>query len=100
MDLDDKALKILVCDLGVRPANAAGITEVIPFVRSKKVQGNTVIIDFDEAGKGVVQSFIDAERLCCSELTWSVTAVKGRIRLRIAGTSEQAVVVSRWFEKI
>lgn len=99
MDLDDKALKVLACDIGVRPANAADITAVLPYIRSKKVQNHTVIIDFEEAGKSVVQSFIDAERMCCSELTWSVTTIKGRLRLRIAGTSEQAAVVSRWFDK-
>ncbi len=73
MDLDDKSLKTLACDISVRPSNAAGIADALPYVRSKKVNGNIVIVEFDEAGKAVVESFIDAERLCCTDAFRSST---------------------------
>ncbi len=44
MDLDDKSLKTLACDISVRPSDAAGIADVLPYVRGKKVDGHTVIV--------------------------------------------------------
>jgi len=43
MDLDDNALKILACDISIRPSNAAGIADVLPKVCSNKVESNAVI---------------------------------------------------------
>ncbi len=98
MDLDDNSLKILACDISIRPGNAAGIADVLPYVRSKKVECNTVVIDFEEAGKSVVESFLEAERLCCTGLTWELSNANSRLRLRIAGTIEQITVIEQWFK--
>lgn len=98
MDLDDNSLKILSCDMSVGPSNAAGIEDLVPFVRGKTVVGDAVAIEFDESGKTVVESFIAAEQMCCTGLTWELSKAGTNLKLTIAGTAEQIAVIEEWFE--
>jgi hypothetical protein len=98
MELDDAALHVLSCDISIRPRNAAGIAEVLPYVRNLRVDGNKVIVHFDEAGKMLVESFVKAERLCCTDLTWELANPETRLELTIQGTSEQVSIIENWFE--
>ena len=88
MELDEKSLRILSCDISVRPGVAAGIAEVLPYVLSVKTDDNSVLVEFDEAGVAAVQSFVAAERLCCNSLTWELAHLQDGLQLRVMGVPE------------
>lgn len=98
LELDDKSLEVLSCDLTVRPRNAAGIQEVLPFVRKIKVDENKVIVEFDSAGRPSIDSFVSAERLCCTGLTWDLVSIGNELQLSVSGTSQQVLIIKQWFE--
>jgi hypothetical protein len=98
MELDDKSLHVLSCDIAIRPSAAAGIAELVPFVRIAKNDGAKVIVHFDIAGKDVVESFVRAERLCCTGLTWELVASETLLQLTVTGTTEQVSIVNKWFD--
>ena len=98
MELDDQALHVLSCDISIRPHNAAGIAEVLPYVRDLRAEGKMVIVHFDEAGKVLVESFVKAERLCCSNLTWELMSAENTLELTIQGNHNQVSIIKQWFE--
>ena len=98
MELDDETLHTLACDISIRPRNAAGIAELLPFLRSAKTDNNKVIILFDEAGNAALESFVGAERLCCTGLTWELAAIESGMQLTVTGNLEQVSIIKKWFE--
>lgn len=98
MDLDEKTLSVLACNISVRPRNAAGIAELIPFVDSVQNLGNRLAIDFETAGLSAVESFVNAERLCCTGLTWDLVPGINGVQLTITGTIEQVSMIKTWFD--
>jgi len=98
MDLDDHSLQALSCDISIRPRDAAGIAELLPFVRTANNDGDKVIVYFDEAGKAVVESFVSAERLCCTGLTWELESTDNQLKLTVTGTKERVSIIKEWFD--
>jgi hypothetical protein len=98
MDLDEKSLEVLSCNLVIRPRNAAGIQEILPFVSKVELDENKVIVDFDAAGKASIESFVSAERLCCTGITWDLRCIGNELRLHVSGTSQQVTIIKQWFE--
>lgn len=99
MELDDKSLHILSCDISIRQRNAAGIEDLLPFVCTAKTVGDSVTVLFDETGRVAVQSFVDAERLCCTGLSWELLPIGNQLQLTVKGTTEQVSIISGWFEQ-
>lgn len=98
MDLDEKTLNVLACNISVRPLDAAGIAELIPYVRSVQNLGNRLAIDFETAGLSAVDSFVSAERLCCTGITWELVPGGNGVQLTITGTMEQVSMIKTWFD--
>lgn len=98
MELDDETLHALACDISIRPRNAAGIAELLPLLRSARTDNNKVIVLFDEAGKAALESFVSAERLCCTGLTWDLATIGSCVQLTVVGNIEQISIIKKWFE--
>jgi hypothetical protein len=97
MNLDDKSLQILSCNTSIRPKDAAGIEEILPHLQNFKVDKNSAITEFHKAGLGALQAFTEAERRCCTDLTWELEITEDLLRLTITGTPEQVSVIKTWF---
>jgi hypothetical protein len=97
MQLNEKTLETLSCDIAVRPSNAAGISEIMPFLLRVQTAEDAVIIDFDVAGKEAVASFVAAEQKCCTTLLWTLSNHDHILQLRIGGTQEQLSIIELWF---
>ncbi len=98
MDLDEESQEVLSCNLAIRPRNAAGIQEILPFVHKVALDENNVIVVFDAAGKACIESFVSAERLCCTGITWDLHSVGDEMQLHVSGSSQQVTVIKQWFE--
>jgi hypothetical protein len=97
MELNDETIRALSCEISARPSGAPGISELLPYVRTIRAEPGSVNLSFDVSGKSTVESFVAAEQLCCSGLLWSLDEDEHGVRLRIAGTPEQVVVIERLF---
>lgn len=98
MKLDDRSFHVLSCDISSRPRNAAGIEELLPFVRAVTHDTNRVIVDFVPDGQAASDSFLAAERLCCTGLTWELAQSQNQLQQVVAGTPEQLLLIKQWFE--
>jgi hypothetical protein len=98
MELDQHTIQTLSCDISVRPKDAAGIAEMCPFVKSTELINDQLAIIFDVAVNKAIESFVAAEKTCCTSLEWNITTVAGQIKLTIGGTPEQLTVVQSWFQ--
>ncbi len=98
MQIDKETARILSCDISIRPIDAAGISELLPHVRQVQRGLDSITISLDVAGSELLNSFVEAERLCCSGLTWSLQEDDELIHLRIAGTSDQLDTIVSWFD--
>jgi len=85
--------EILSCNIQIRPCNSASIKQLIPFVKSNEIQENTVSVTFPKDVREELQSFVAAERLCCSSLVWDILDDDENIVLKVGGNEEQAAVV-------
>jgi hypothetical protein len=97
MELNDETIRALSCEISARPSGAPGIAELLPYVRTIEAEPGSVNLSFDVSGKSIVESFVTAEQLCCSGLNWSLEEDEHVVRLRIAGTQGQVVVIERMF---
>ena len=97
MNLNEEALRALSCDITIRPRSAPGVDALMPFVRELRTQDAALVVSFDQAGKTTVQTFVEAERLCCTSLSWKIAEVNDAVELQIQGTSEQVSVIRQWF---
>jgi len=97
MDLDDETLHVLSCDMSIRPRNAAGVKELLPHISSVQTDGKSVIVHFADAGREAVESFVNAERMCCTGLDWNLADVANGLQMTITGTAEQVEIIERWF---
>jgi|ERR1700733_5849226 len=99
MELDEQSLRVLSCDIEVRPRNAAGIEHLLPYLVKMEEHGDTLLVDFDTGGADLVESFVAAERLCCTELTWAITRTPDLLQIAIGGKPEQTALLKQWFEQ-
>jgi hypothetical protein len=99
MELDSRTLKILSCDIAARPNDAAGITDVLKHLISVKKESESLIAEFCISGKSDVCSFADAERTCCTSLSWDVVSLEDRVYLTIRGLPNQIEEIFTWFSQ-
>lgn len=99
MELDEKTLSVLHCDISVRPKSSAGIDQLLKHFRAARINGNQFIAEFDSSGKSDVYSFAEAEQRCCTTLSWTVGEFPEHIQMCVEGTSDQIAVIKTWFEK-
>jgi hypothetical protein len=97
MQLDDETIKTLSCDIAVRPRDAAGVQEVMAFLLSVQNLGSSLRLSFDKRGAQTVESFVAAEKLCCTGLKWELTPHSDQIELNISASPDQLTAVQRWF---
>jgi len=98
MEIDENTARILSCDLSIRPRSAAGILDVMPHVREVRRELDAVVISLDVSGEEPLNSFVEAERLCCASLTWLLQRDEKLIQLRIAGNEDQLASIESWFD--
>jgi hypothetical protein len=98
MELSDEDRGTLSCDISVRPRDAAGIAELLPYVRDLQTDTESVNVCFDLSGQKNVESFVAAERLCCTELIWTLEQQEHILHLQIEGTPAQLQVIEGWFK--
>jgi hypothetical protein len=99
MELTDEPLRALSCDIQLRPVDAAGIEQLLPFVQKRRIDGNAVTVFFSTKAKDILRSFVEAERLCCTSLIWEIIEDGNEIVLKVNGGNQgQASVVFAWFE--
>ena len=93
---DPALLNTLSCEIGVRPAAAPHFGDVAPALRGVKREDGALLVDYDAKVADTLAAVVEAERLCCAELGWSVErpARTGGdagtlVRLRVEGTADQ-----------
>ncbi len=99
MDLDKNTLTVLACDISVRPAANAGIDDLLNHVLSVRMTSNKLTVEFDIAGTAALLSFVEAERMCCTTLTWNIVESAASVQLNVEGTPDQLGVINLWFQK-
>jgi hypothetical protein len=98
MNLSEETLRALSCDITIRPGSAPGVDALMPFVRELKTQDGVFVVNFDKASKTSVQAFVEAERLCCTSLSWKIKEEDDTVELQIQGTPEQVSIIRQWFD--
>jgi hypothetical protein len=87
-------IDVLACDIGARPRNAPSFQDVAPYIRSVQRHGGVITVLFDTSALGNVEALIDAERLCCADLSWDLQR-KPEVRLTIGATRAQLDVLAQ-----
>jgi putative N-acetylmannosamine-6-phosphate epimerase len=98
MELTEKQIEILACDIAVRPRDAAGIAELLPYIQEVRVENEKLMASMSVDAKALVESFVNAERQCCTALSWQTINDDTQVQLLIGGTASQLKVVRSWFE--
>lgn len=98
MELDERTLSVLACDISVRPNSSAGIDELLKHVRSVRLEHNRLIAEFDSAGTSDLHSFVEAEKMCCTTLFWKVAEFPEHIQMCVEGTYDQIAAIKLWFQ--
>jgi hypothetical protein len=87
----DELLAVLACDISARPA-APGVADLAPYVRSARRTAADLILGLDPAGVEVARSFVAAECVCCSAITWElVEAPAPSLRITATGVQTDAL---------
>jgi len=84
----DELLQVLACELDLRPASAPTAADISKFVTAVTRDKGTLVLHIAEAGGEIVQAFAEAERLCCTDIGWSVTD-EPALRLVITASETQ-----------
>ena len=92
----NEIIEILDCDLGARPQAAPGIDALLPHVlRASRVPG-ALLVEFNLQAERMLESFVEAERLCCAGIGWKVER-DPTLRLRITAVDTQIdAIESLW----
>ena len=92
----DEIIEILDCDLGVRPEAAPGIDALLPHVLGVSRTPVALLVEFDTQARTTLEAFVEAERLCCAGIGWTIER-DGGLRLRITALEAQiAAIESLW----
>ncbi len=78
-------------ELKVRRARVS--RELFAFVRKREERPSGLVLHFDESSemRERLDSFVAAERICCSSIGWSVGEGAGLLRLEISGIDPKSV---------
>ena len=88
----NEIIEILDCDLGVRPQAAPGIDAILPHVLRASRTPGALLVELDLQAERMLESFVEAERLCCAGIGWEIerdTAL--RLRITAADTQIDAI---------
>jgi hypothetical protein len=69
---DQERLDTLACEIGVRPADAPQITDIIGAVRATTRAQDSLTVRFDTSAADAVAGFVAAEQLCCRDIHWDL----------------------------
>lgn len=90
------ALETLVCELDRRPESAPTISDILPRVTAVRRDANRLVVTFDPSAAALVSAVVDAERQCCSTISWDLETNQA-VRLHISGTAPQLAVLAEMF---
>jgi hypothetical protein len=94
--LQPEILDTLVCEPGSRPRGAPTIGDIVPAVRSTQRDAAHLTVTFDHTATPLVSAVVEAERRCCSTITWDL-AVAQETTLRIRALPGQLDVLEAIF---
>ena len=94
--LHPEILDTLVCEPGSRPPGAPTIGDIVPAVRSAHRDAAHLTVTFDRTALLLVSAVVEAERLCCSTITWDLSAAQ-ETTLRIIALPGQLDVLEAIF---
>jgi DNA-binding transcriptional MerR regulator len=94
--LTPEVVDALGCELGKRPSGAPTIEDIIGSVRSLHREANSFVVEFDPAAAEKVQAVVEAERQCCSTISWQLEPEHGT-RLRITALPLQLETLEALF---
>ena len=88
----NEIIEILDCDLGSRPQAAPALDALLPHVLRASRAPGALLVEFDLQADPMLESFVEAERLCCAGIGWEIerdTAL--RLRITAADTQIDAI---------
>jgi hypothetical protein len=88
---DDDVIELLACDVEARP-EAPGPEALAPFVTGATHGAEVLSIYLDDTGQRVAEAFVEAERICCSNIDWAL-ATSPRLTLTIRAEPRQLSVL-------
>ena len=94
--LQPEILDTLVCEPNSRPKGAPTIDEIVPAVRSASRDERQLTVTFDRSASSLVSAVVDAERRCCSTITWQLDTTTEPV-LQITATPGQLDVLEAIF---
>lgn len=94
--LTPEVVDALVCELGKRPTGAPTIGDIVGSVTSLHRAANSLVVELDPAAAEKVQAVVEAERQCCSTISWQLEREQG-IRLRITALPLQLETLEAMF---
>ena len=97
-DFDGEVLDILSCEIGSRPEDAPTLIDLLPVLGDVRLEGRSIVIEFDSAKRALVEAFAAAERLCCPGIGWEVHGTPTPV-LRVFADSTQLEVLVAMFRK-
>ena len=88
-------LDVATCDIGSGSAGP-GLDELRPHLVGVSRLPAAIVYEFLPGASIVLREFVDAERVCCSGLTWDVLT-DGPLRLRIGATEPELDALVKMF---
>ena len=94
--LTPEVVDALVCELEKRPTDAPTIEEIVGSVTSLRRDGDSLVVEFDPSAVETVRSVVEAERQCCSTISWQLEPEQGT-RLKITALPLQLETLEAMF---
>ena len=94
--LPPEILDTLVCEPASRPQGAPTIGDILPAVRSAQRDERQLTVTFDRSAIDLVGAVVEAERRCCSTITWELETAEEPV-LRIKAVPGQLDVLEAIF---
>ena len=97
--LTPEGVDALVCELGKRPTGAPTIEEIVGSVTSLHRDGDCLMVEFDPEAAEKVRAVVEAERQCCSTISWQFEREQG-MKLRITALPLQLETLEAMFSPV
>ena len=97
-EADRDVLDVLACEFELRPVGAPDIDAVAKTILNVARDGERKLaVSFDPAAERELTAFVEAERHCCSTLSWTVEKGGGTLRLIVGAQPQQIDVLEAMF---